>query len=134
MIKIIKLLIKRKTFCFFCKYRIKYIKQFDGYIRSTDRPADDGKNICGKTLLLYTNEVGEERLKEYGTVQVCEACGLIAHDDRVIRYQKCSEKNRNYKCKDFNAKVIYKLFFIGERYGKDRKNSRRKPGGNKTKR
>ena len=97
-----------KNYCKFCRYRLKLVNSFLN--NPAVREGENGRDICGKTLNTEINPIGETVIKLYGNDQRCDECGSVIQDKRKIRYQKCSEKNRDFNCKDFTPKWYIKAF------------------------
>lgn len=86
----------------------KQCRRCKWYLPFIDRVKRDGSgdtHVCGETLSSFVDEIGIERFRTYGGVQHCEECGQVLQDNRMIVYQKCAERNKNYKCTAFRAKI-----------------------------
>ena len=96
-------------YCQRCKYYHEEVPELKGYKRHEEAVPDDGKDICEKTFRFEKDSVGHIKLSLYTDEQRCEHCEQIIHYHGEIRYQKCADKNRNFLCKDFTPKLIYRL-------------------------
>ena len=85
----------------YCKGCVYYIAHSPSLQNTAEE--EDGRDVCGKTMTTYTDQVGREVLKRYGEHDECKKCGHSFYDTRTIIYTKCFIKNKDYDCVDFKA-------------------------------
>lgn len=91
--------------CKKCRY---YVAECDAVkVLSEDR--NDGRHICGQTILTEINELGDEVFRKYGDKEICGECGTLLNDHRRPIFQSCLVKNHLKKCKDFNPRPIFHI-------------------------
>ncbi len=95
-------------YCKHCVYHLKFVDKLK-------RDGQGDSDVCGKSLETVTDSVGNVRLKMHGDKEICEECGQVTKDNRLIIYEKCERKNKDFKCKDFKAKLHLRLPFLFRR-------------------
>lgn len=95
--------IKEKVYCKECQYYI----EFSSDIAKIGRENEDGCDICGHSLNIFKDSIGNESFVFQGGYLTCTECGSILRDDRQPIYRKCKFKNKNNNCKDFLKITFY---------------------------
>lgn len=95
----------------YCKRCIWHLPKVEGL--KVGGAADT--DVCGETLQVEYDEVGNPRFRLRGDVTRCDQCGHMENDGRVVIYEKCFRRNKNLKCSHFKPHWYLRIFFIFKR-------------------
>ncbi len=85
------------TYCNKCRYYIPFNAELEDF------------DICGFTIHVKKDVVGKLKAEMDDNIQVCEDCGHVIKDNRKIKYLRCIQKNKDYKCADYKSRNMYNI-------------------------